>query len=98
MQVALAERDSEFEFNSITDLFDEMHKSASLTHLDESEAIFRDLYYLAGSTFALGYPKHSVQIWKLIVTFNRGGRYAELAARQIKKPWIEPLLGSKSKQ
>jgi len=93
----LSEQDSEFEFITLEDFLRDLSKNASLSSYVSGIDLFKDLYYLAGSTFALGYPKHSVQLWKLIASSKRGGRYAELSERQIKKPWIEPYIITKAK-
>ena len=86
------ERDVEQEFASLAELLGVIEASAELRAYADSAGLFKDLYYLAGSTFAAGYPAHSFTIWKLLSATPAAGLYSSLAARQLKKPFTEPLL------
>jgi hypothetical protein len=86
------ERDVEQEFASLGELLRIIDASQELKAYADSAGLFKDLYYLAGSTFAAGYPAHSSAIWKLLSASPAAGQYGALAARQLKKPFTEPLL------
>jgi len=86
------ERDVDQEFANLGELLSVVEKSPELKTYASSAGLFKDLYYLAGSTFAAGYPRHSTTIWKLLSSMPGAGQYCELGGRQLKKPFIEPLL------
>jgi tetratricopeptide (TPR) repeat protein len=86
------ERDVEQEFSNLGGLLGVIDESPELRAYANSAGLFKDLYYLAGSTFAAGYPRHSATIWKLLSVTPAAGQYGVLAARQLKKPFMEPLL------
>ena len=86
------ERDVDQEFGSLAELLAAVDNSPELKAYASSVGLFKDLYYLAGSTFAAGYPRHSTTIWKLLGSMPSAGQYSELSARQLKKPFIEPIL------
>jgi hypothetical protein len=86
------ERDVDQEFPNLGTLLDVVARSPELRTYAISSGLFKDLYYLAGSTFAAGYPRHSTNIWKLLSGLAVAGQYSEMSARQLKKPFIEPLL------
>jgi len=86
------EHDAEFEFSTLAELLAAVDASAQLKAYAASTGLFKDLYYLAGSTFANGYPRHAANLWKILSAVPGAGQYKELSTRQLKKPFIEPLL------
>jgi tetratricopeptide (TPR) repeat protein len=92
LEKARKERDAEFEFSNLTELLTSVDSSEDLRAYAIGTGIYRDLYYLAGSTFALGFPRHSANLWKAIAGASAAGRFKDLAIRQLKKPFMEPLL------
>jgi len=90
----LHERDVDYSFSSLSDFLGAVEQSADLREYAVTYDLYKDLYYLAGSTFAEGLPEHSVELWKELGATSSAGTYRDLARRQIKKPWIEPLIGA----
>jgi tetratricopeptide (TPR) repeat protein len=86
------ERDVDQEFPNLAALLEVVSRSPELGAYAVSSGLFKDLYYLAGSTFAAGYPSHATIIWKLLAKKPIAGQFSEMSARQLKKPFIEPLL------
>lgn len=86
------EHDVDFEYSSLGELLQAIDADAELKSYASGSGLFKDLYYLAGSTFAFGFPSHAVIIWKLIASSEAAGQYRALAAKQLKKPFVEPLL------
>ena len=87
------ERDVEYEFSTIVGpAFDNGRRMPSLRSYAQSDRVIKDIYYLAGSMFANGYPKHASDIWSLLKAAASAGQYRELAAMQLRKPFVEPLL------
>lgn len=93
----LRERDVDFQFTTLQALLSAVEKSRELNDFANSVELYKDLYYLAGATYAAGYPQHSVVLWKLISGFPLAGPFQGLSLKQIKSPWIEPLLGTTPK-
>lgn len=87
------ERDVDQEFPNLATLLDVVDRSPELRVYAASSGLFKDLYYLAGSTFAAGYPSHATVIWKLLAAKRVAGQFSEMSARQLRKPFVEPLLG-----
>jgi tetratricopeptide (TPR) repeat protein len=88
----LRERDVEWEFSSFEALLQAVDEHKELQEYVVGVGLFSSLYYLAGSTFASGYPKSALALWRLIASAKQAGEFAELSAKQLKKPWIEPTL------
>jgi len=93
INASLRESDINYEFTSLRDVLAAVEKSADLQSFVRDIELYKDLYYLAGSTFAAGYPQHAVDLWRLISSFQGSGIYQDLSRRQVKSPSIEPLLG-----
>lgn len=90
----LRERDINYEFSSLQDVLTAVEKSSELQRFANEVDFFKDLYYLAGSTFAAGYPQHAMDLWSLVSNYASAGTYQDLARRQVKSPRTEPLLGN----
>jgi tetratricopeptide (TPR) repeat protein len=88
----LAERDVDFRYSTITDLMTIIGRSPDLLRFAGDVELFRDLYYLAGSTYVLGYPERAAAIWKALAAAPIAGTYQSLSQRQLKSPFTEPLL------
>jgi len=86
------ERDVEWEFDSFEKLVVSIDDERELSDFAAEAGLFRNLYYLAGATYAAMYPKQASSLWKLISASASAGEYAELSKRQLRKPWIEPYL------
>jgi len=90
----LQERDINYEFSSLQDVLTAVEKSSELQRFTNEVDFFKDLYYLAGSTFAAGYPQHALDLWGLLARYTSSGSYQDLSRRQVKSPRTEPLLGN----
>jgi len=88
----LLERDVDYQFTTVADLLAGIDSDADLRDYAASSGFYGDLYYLAGSTFANGYPRHATSLWKVLSGVASAGQYRDLSSRQLKKPFIEPLL------
>ena len=89
----MQERDVEFQFSTLQDLLSDSQQQQDASRYVAQEGLFKDLYYLAGSTFANGYPEHSRGIWKIIAESLIAGPYSNLSRRQLKAPFMEQLIG-----
>jgi tetratricopeptide (TPR) repeat protein len=86
------DHDAEYEFSTLGELLAAVDASSELQAYAASTGLFKDLYYLASSTFVNGYPRHSNSLWKILAATPSAGQYRDLSARQLKKPFVEPLL------
>jgi tetratricopeptide (TPR) repeat protein len=86
------DRDVDQDFTTLRELLTALDASPELKEYAVSTGLFKDLYYLAGSTYAVGYPRHSSILWKLLASLTAGGQYKDLSALQLKTPFVEPLL------
>ena len=93
----LRERDINYEFSSLQDVLTAVEKGAELQRFVADAELYKDLYYLAGATFAYGYPQHALDLWRLISRYKSAGTYQDLSRRQLRSPYIEPLIGSAGK-
>jgi hypothetical protein len=91
----LKERDVTYQFTSLKDLLGTGESNKDVRQFISDSGLYTDLYYLAGSTFASGYPQNASSIWQTISAYPGAGSYQDLAKRQVKKPWLEPLLSTK---
>lgn len=89
---AMLERDVDYEFSTLADMLGGVDKNADMSSYAVSSGLYRDLYYLAGSTFANGFPRHASTIWRALSIVPSAGQYRDLSQRQLKKPFVEPLL------
>ncbi len=89
---ALLERDADYEFTTLSDMLAAAEKNADLRSYAASAGFYRDLYYLAGAMFANGFPRHAFGLWQALSTVPSAGEYRDLSLRQLKKPFVEPLL------
>ena len=89
----LRDRDINYEFSSLQEVLTAVEKADDLLRFVGEAGLYRDLYYLAGATFAGGYPQHALALWSLIAGFPASGSYQELSRRQVKSPRVEPLIG-----
>jgi tetratricopeptide (TPR) repeat protein len=94
MNAFLAEADVEYQFSNLHDLLSSAESNKSLQAFVTETGFYKDLYYLAGSTFADGYPTHAMDIWRLVASENAAGAYRDSSSRQLKRPFVEPLLGA----
>ena len=94
MEQFLGERDVDYQYTSLDAIMAEIQKNPDLLRYANDAQLFRDLYYLAGSTFALGYPERAASIWKTLSTAEIAGSYRQLALKQLKTPSTEPLLNA----
>jgi tetratricopeptide (TPR) repeat protein len=86
------ENDTDFQFTTLSDFLKIADgDKAVLAYLEKTD-VYKDLYYLAGSTFKAGYPAHAKMIWQILSKSARAGTYTDLSTRQLKSPWTEPLL------
>lgn len=92
LKQALLERDVDYGFTTLPDMLAVTEKNADMRAYAASSGFYKDLYYLAGSMFANGYPQHAIGIWKTLSVVPSAGQYRDLSLRQLKKPFVEPLL------
>jgi len=97
INASLRERDINYEFSSLQEVLAAVEKSSELQRFASEVDFYKDLYYLAGSTFAAGYPQHALDLWSLVTRFASSGVYQDLSRRQFKSPRTEPLIGNGSK-
>jgi tetratricopeptide (TPR) repeat protein len=88
----LRDRDVEWEFSTFEALLASADEHKDLREYLAGSPLYKSLYYLAGATYATGYPKSAQAIWRSIARATQAGEYAALSAKQLKKPWIEPTL------
>jgi tetratricopeptide (TPR) repeat protein len=89
----LHSRDFDYQFTTLADMLSAIKGKKELAQHVAGSSLFRDLYYLAGASYAAGFPAHATQIWKLVSASTIAGNYSDLAARQLKAPWVEKVLG-----
>jgi tetratricopeptide (TPR) repeat protein len=93
INAVLHSRDVDYQFTTLSDMLSAVKGRKELAQYVANSNFFRDLYYLAGASYAAGFPAHATQIWKLISASTISGNYAGLSARQLKAPWTEKVLG-----
>jgi tetratricopeptide (TPR) repeat protein len=89
------QKDPTFQFTSLEAFVQLTQGDEGLLRFMIESGIYKDLYYLAGSVFAIGYPSHATSIWKILANSKEDAQYAELSKKQLKVPWIEPFLQMK---
>ena len=92
MRQVLKDRDVDYEFSNAAELLGSIEDNPELKAYAQSTGFYKDIYYLAGSMFANGYPQHARTLWTLLTSAPSAGQYRDLSVRQLKKPFVEPLL------
>jgi tetratricopeptide (TPR) repeat protein len=90
--VFLHERDAEYGFSSLADMLGLAMKDKNAVAFLKEIDFFKDVYYLACVTNTSGYPQTAATLWKLVSTYSIAGTYQDLAKRQLKSPWTDPIL------
>jgi tetratricopeptide (TPR) repeat protein len=88
----LREHDVEWDFSTFEDLLGAAEEQKDLHQYVADSGLYRNLYYLAGSTYASMYPRLAQTLWRAASRSKLAGEFADLSGRQLKKPWIEPYL------
>ncbi len=88
----LKTRDSEFAFASLKALLDAIVSNRDVSSFIQSTPFFSDLYYLASATNTIGRPQLAAGVWTQLAALKEAGDYAVLSARQLRKPFVGPLL------
>ena len=94
MNATLHDMDVDYEFTNLADMLTAVQAHKEVSSFASNGSFFKDLYYLAGASYAAGFPAHSTQLWKLLSTSRLAGAYAALSVRQLKSPWMEKVLGA----
>jgi tetratricopeptide (TPR) repeat protein len=89
---SLKEHDVDYAYSTLGEFLAAVESDAELSAYASSSGLFSDLYYLAGSTFKYGYPKHATSLWKALSASGAAGQFKGLSAQQLKRPFTEPLL------
>jgi tetratricopeptide (TPR) repeat protein len=82
----------DFRFTSISDYFSSTRSDKDISLYFQNIDIYRDIYYLAGSTYAQGRPIIAFSVWRNLSIIGQNSKYSQLARDQMKSPWIEPYL------
>jgi hypothetical protein len=94
MNTALHDMDVDYEFSNLSDLLAAIQWHKEISSFASNGTFFKDLYYLAGASYAAGFPAHATQLWTLLSTSKLAGTYTALSARQLKAPFMERVLGT----
>jgi hypothetical protein len=93
MNESLHDRNVDYQFSTLSGMISAIQNSKEISNFAATAGFPKDLYYLAGASYAAGYPERAVQLWKLVSESKIEGTYSLLAARQLKSPWVEKVLG-----
>jgi hypothetical protein len=94
MNAALHGMDVDYEFSNLSDLLAAVQSHKEISSFASNGSFFKDLYYLAGASYAAGFPAHATLLWTLLSTSKLAGTYTALSARQLKGPFMERVLGT----
>jgi tetratricopeptide (TPR) repeat protein len=88
----------EFVFTTMEEFLDSVLERDNIREYLVSGEFFKTLYYLATASYAASRPSLAEPIWRLLATYPLQGvgpaavPYAELSARQLQSPWIDPYI------
>jgi tetratricopeptide (TPR) repeat protein len=88
----LQERDADIQFSSLEALMAVAATKEELRSYIAESDLFKTIYYLANATFAAGYPAQAASLWNAAAGSSLSGSYRDLARKQLKAPFSEPLL------
>jgi len=92
MKTWLHDRDVDYQFTNLPDLLESIATTRDLASYADDTEFYKDLYYLAGATYADGYAQQAATLWRIISGSPLAGTYQGLSGKQLQKPAIEPLL------
>jgi tetratricopeptide (TPR) repeat protein len=90
VQRVLKERDVDYEYSNLSALLAAIDLDPDLKAYAISTGLFADFYYLAGSTYKT-LPLRAQDIWKSLSMVQAAGKFKDLSAGQLKKPFLEPV-------
>jgi tetratricopeptide (TPR) repeat protein len=88
----------EFVFTTMEAFLDAALERDNIRQYLVSEDFFKTLYYLATASYAASRPSLAEPIWRLLASYPleaevpAAATYAELSARQLESPWIDPYI------
>ena len=90
--------DPEYAFTTLAAFLEDGWRRDSTRRLLEDSGFFRTLYYLSASAQMAGYRETAREGWRVLAAAPQAGRYAELAGRQLRSPWNEPIINPSSRE
>ena len=94
----LRQADPEYAFDSLSSFLRDCWARESTRQLLEDSGFFRTLYYLAASAQKAGFREAARGGWRVLASTAQAGRWAELAGRQLRSPWNEPVINPSSRE
>ena len=88
----------EFVFTTMEAFLDSALERDNIRKYLVSEEFFKTLYYLATASYAASRPSLAEPIWRILATYPLESIgpaaviYADLAARQLESPWLDPYI------
>jgi tetratricopeptide (TPR) repeat protein len=88
----LRDRDIEYAYSTLGALLASIAGSRDLAGYATETDFYRTLYYLAASAYATGAIQSAQTVWQALAAAPAAGQWQALAQKQLKKPFLEPLL------
>lgn len=91
------EKTFDYEFKTILGHVREMEKFPELSTYLEKNEFYKALYYLGASLYGNGFEDTSRELWEIVISgAERGSTWYVRAGRQLREPFIEPIITHRS--
>ncbi len=94
----LRDRDVDYQFMTMKGLLGSFGSSSEITTFVADTEYYKCLYYLAAASFANEQAEEARSLWILLSSQTAAGTYQDLSARQLKRPFLGPLLAQDDQQ
>ncbi|MBN2737295.1 MAG: tetratricopeptide repeat protein [Spirochaetales bacterium] len=87
-----------YEYRTLNIFLKDLYANQDIASYLDQQDVYKTLYYLAATSYALGKNELSKEIFRLIQGSAYRGKYYALAGRQLNKAFIEDLLFIEKKE
>jgi tetratricopeptide (TPR) repeat protein len=94
--------DPNFEFRSLGGYLDVAWKRENIRSFLAEQEFFSAAYHLGAAAYPAGHRTRAREIWRFVAGLRledrQLGGYGELSRRQLKAPWVDPLINPSSRR
>jgi tetratricopeptide (TPR) repeat protein len=90
--------DMEYQFSTLDDMIQRSFERDNIAFFLQENGFFETLYYLACASHSAGYQQRATDVWRIVASSDRAGRFQSLASAQLRSPLKEPVINPSSRE
>lgn len=90
--------DMEYQFSTMEDLVQRSFDRGNIAFFLQENGFFETLYYLACASHSAGYQQRAADVWRIVASSDRAGRFQSLASAQLRSPLKEPVINPSGRE